>query len=172
MLLWSLCQSHCCVWFFFFDISFDIVGEGTRERYKFDCERSHNVGFNRAITSQTVPAKILATQLLERLETKKTTEIGQDWHLLHFGNGTITPEITRFEGSEHTSANIYPKCPVGMSPMSFKQAYCSTAVQEGTQIVRFSLRQFRGVPSPIWKDGLQRPIELQSFLRDWSFSQR
>lgn len=37
------------------------------------------MGFNGAVTSQTVPAKILATQLLERLETKKTTEIGQDF---------------------------------------------------------------------------------------------
>jgi len=154
VLLWCLCQSHCCVWVFFsFDISFDIVGEGTRGRYKCDCERSHNVWFNGAVTSQTVPAKILATQLFERLETKKTTEIGQDWLLLHFANGTITPEITRFEGGDHTSANLYAKCPVHISPMSFKQAYCSTAVHDGTQIVIFSLCQFRGVPS-VWKGGL------------------
>ena len=58
---------------FFFDVSFDIVGEGTRGRYKCDCERSHNMWFNGAVTSQTLPAKFLATQLLERLETKKTT---------------------------------------------------------------------------------------------------
>ena len=49
--------------FGFIDISFDIVGEGTRGRNKCDCERSHNVGFNGTVTSQTVPAKILATQL-------------------------------------------------------------------------------------------------------------
>ena len=73
---------------------------------------------------------------------------------MHFGNGTITPQITRFEGSEHNFANVCPKYPVRISPMSLKQAYFSTVLQEGTQIVRFSLCQFRGDPSPLWKGGL------------------
>jgi hypothetical protein len=80
-----MCYFGACVraivvfgFYFSFDISFDIIGVGTRGRYKCDCESSHNVGFNGAVTRQTVPAKILATQLFERLGTKKTTEIGQD----------------------------------------------------------------------------------------------
>jgi hypothetical protein len=89
---------------FSFDTSFDIFGEGTRGRYKCDCERSLNVGFNGTVTSQTVPAKILATQLLERLETKEGTEIGQEWHLLPSGNGTIPPENTQLK-----AANIPPQ---------------------------------------------------------------
>ena len=63
---------------FAFDISFDIVGVGTRGRYKRDCERSHNVEFNGTVTSQTAPAKVLATQLFLRLEARETTEIGSD----------------------------------------------------------------------------------------------
>lgn len=110
VLLRCLCQSHCCVLFLFsFDVCFNIVGDGARGRYKCDCERSHNVGFNGTVTSQTAPAKILATQLLERLEIRKTTEIGHDWHVLHFGNGTITPENTWLEGSDHISAKLCPK---------------------------------------------------------------
>jgi len=89
-----MCYFGACVraivvfgFFFSFDISFDIVGEGTRGRHKCDCERSHNVRFNGAVTSQTVPAKILATQLVERLETENdrnraglTPSAFRKWH--------------------------------------------------------------------------------------------